>query len=328
MLTRRQFHLGALGLGAAALGLPGGARAQAGDYPNRPIRIIVPFAAGGGPDILTRKMAVKLAEVLKGSVVVDNIVGAGGIAAAQSVARMQPDGYNLLLGASSHLVQKAMQPSVAFDPMKDFAHITRTAFTPSVLVVSASSEFKSVEDIVAAAKAAPGKLNYASGGVGSAAHLTAAAMVLQAKIDVVHIPYKGTPEALTDTMTGRVTYYFSPISAALPFVRDGKLVALGVSSAQRSSTLKDVPTIAESALPGFDYNLWVGMFGPAGMPAEIVDRIARDVQRAVSSSDVRERMAALGAEPMPMTPAEFKAFVKSELDANRAVVQAAGIKGQ
>ena len=154
MLTRRQFHLRALGLGAAGLGLPALALAQASDYPNRPIKIIVPFAAGGGPDVLTRKMAIKLAEVLgKGSVViVDNIVGAGGILAAQNVARMAPDGYNLLLGASSHLVQKAMEPSVKFDPMKDFAHITRTAFTPSILVVSATSPYTTVEDLVAAAK--------------------------------------------------------------------------------------------------------------------------------------------------------------------------------
>ena len=195
-----------LGLGAAGLGVPALAHAQAGDYPNRPIKIIVPFAAGGGPDILTRKMAIKLAEVLgKGTVVVvDNIVGAGGILAAQNVARMAPDGYTLLLGASSHLVQKAMQPSVKFDPMKDFAHITRTAFTPSVLVVSADvRRTRRWRTSSRPRRSEPGKLNYASGGVGSAAHLCAAAMALQAKIDVVHVPYKGSVEIVPSILSGR-----------------------------------------------------------------------------------------------------------------------------
>ena len=172
MLTRRQFHRYALGV-AAGMAVPGLALAQDGDYPSRPVKIIVPYAAGGGPDVLTRKMAIKLAEVLgRGAVViVDNIVGAGGISAGQSVARMAPDGYNLLLGASSFVVQKAMEPGVKFDPMKDFTHITRTMSSPSILVVSASSPYKTVEQLIAAAKSEPGKLNYASGGVGSAAHL-------------------------------------------------------------------------------------------------------------------------------------------------------------
>ena len=304
------------------------ANAAAQSWPARQVRVIVPFTAGSATDILARTVGQKLQETWGQPVVIENRPGAGGTIGAGVVAHVAPDGYTLLVHSAGYAVNPWIYTGLPYDTAKDFTEIAPLGGQPNVLVVAPSSGIKSVADLIAQAKQKPGTINFASAGTGSGTHVNAEKFRLATGIDVVHIPYKGTPEALTDTMTGRVTYYFSPISAALPFVRDGKLVALGVSSAQRSSTLKDVPTIAESALPGFDYNLWVGMFGPAGMPAEIVDRIARDVQRAVSSPDVRERMAALGAEPMPMTPAEFKAFVRTELDANRAVVQAAGIKGQ
>ena len=304
------------------------ADAAAQSWPTRQVRVIVPFTAGSATDILARTVGQKLQETWGQPVVIENRPGAGGTIGAGVVAHAAPDGYTLLVHSAGYAVNPWIYTGLPYDTAKDFTEIAPLGGQPNVLVVAPASGIKSVADLIAQAKQKPGTINFASAGTGSGTHVNAEKFRLATGIDVVHIPYKGTPEALTDTMTGRVTYYFSPISAALPFVRDGKLVALGVSSAQRSSTLKDVPTIAESALPGFDYNLWVGMFGPAGMPAEIVDRIARDVQRAVSSPDVRERMAALGAEPMPMTPAEFKAFVKTELDANRAVVQAAGIKGQ
>ena len=304
------------------------ADAAAQSWPTRQVRVIVPFTAGSATDILARTVGQKLQETWGQPVVIENRPGAGGTIGAGVVAHAAPDGYTLLVHSAGYAVNPWIYTGLPYDTAKDFTEIAPLGGQPNVLVVAPASGIKSVADLIAQAKQKPGTINFASAGTGSGTHVNAEKFRLATGIDVVHIPYKGTPEALTDTMTGRVTYYFSPISAALPFVRDGKLVALGVSSAQRSSTLKDVPTIAESALPGFDYNLWVGMFGPAGMPAEIVDRIARDVQRAVSSPDVRERMAALGAEPMPMTPAEFKAFVRTELDANRAVVQAAGIKGQ
>jgi len=302
--------------------------ASAQPYPSKPVKIIVPFTAGSATDILARTIGQKLQETWGQPVVIENRPGAGGTIGAGVVAHAAPDGYTLLVHSAGYAVNPWIYTGLPYDTSKDFTEIAPLGGQPNVLVVAPSSGIKSVADLIAQAKQKPGTINFASAGTGSGTHVNAEKFRLATGIDVVHIPYKGTPEALTDTMTGRVTYYFSPISAALPFVRDGKLVALGVSSAQRSSTLKDVPTIAESALPGFDYNLWVGMFGPAGMPAEVVDRIARDVQRAVSSPDVRERMAALGAEPMPMTPAEFKAFIRTELDVNRGVVQAAGIKGQ
>jgi tripartite-type tricarboxylate transporter receptor subunit TctC len=187
---------------------------------------------------------------------------------------------------------------------------------------------KSVAELISLAKQKPGRLNFGSAGTGSGTHINAEKFKLAAGIDVVHIPYKGPPEALNDTLAGRVTYFFSPISAALPNVREGKLVALGVSTAKRSSALPNVPTVAESGLPGFDYNLWVGLFAPAGTPAELVDRINKDVARALQAPDIKERLANLGAEAMPMTPAEFKNFVHTEIDESAKVIKTAGIKAQ
>jgi tripartite-type tricarboxylate transporter receptor subunit TctC len=212
--------------------------------------------------------------------------------------------------------------------IKVFVEIAPLGGQPNVLVVAPSAGIKSVQDLVAQAKQKPGVFNYGSAGAGSGTHINAEKFRLATGIDAVHVPYKGTPEALADTMAGRITYFFSPISAALPQVKDGKLLALAVSSAKRSSALKDVPTIAESGVPGFDYNLWVGMFGPAAMPADVVDRISKDVERALAAPEIKERLANLGAEPMPMTPAQFKQFAHDEMDAGAKVVKAAGIKGQ
>jgi tripartite-type tricarboxylate transporter receptor subunit TctC len=314
MPTRRQFHRLAVGL-AAGLGLPGAAFAQGSAYPNRPIRIVVPFAAGGGPDVLTRQMAVKLAEALGNNpVVVENIVGAGGILAGQSVARMAPNGYNLLLGASSHLVQKAMQPSVQFDPMKDFAHITRTAFSPSILVVSAESAYKTVEDVVAAARKAPGKLNYASGGVGSAAHLCGAAMVLQAKIDVEHVPYKGSVEIVPSIISGATQFAFPIASTAIPQIRAGKVRALAVTSAQRMPGLPDVPTLVEVfKTQDLALDAWFGLWAPAGTPPQVVDTLFKAVAKVYEDPTLRADSDATGAlVALSTSPAEFTKFMQAE----------------
>lgn len=316
MLTRRQFHLRALGLGAAGIGLPALALAQGRDFPDRPIKIVVPFAAGGGPDVLTRKMAVKLTEVLgKGSVVVvENIVGAGGILAAQSVARMPADGYNLLLGASSHIVQKAMQPNVKFDPMIDFARITRTAFSPSILVVNASSPYMTVQDLVAAARKAPGKFNYASGGVGSAAHLTGAAMVLQAKIDVVHVPYKGSVEIIPSILSGATQFAFPIASTALPQIRAGRVRALAVTSPQRTPPLPDVPTLVEAFnAPDLSLDSWFGIWAPAGTPPAVVDTLFKAVVKTYDDPALRADSEKAGAfVALSKSPAEFTEFMRAE----------------
>jgi tripartite-type tricarboxylate transporter receptor subunit TctC len=325
MLTRRQFHLRLLGLGAAGLASSPLARAQGSDFPSRPVKIVVPFAAGGGPDVLTRRMAVKLGEVLKGTVVVDNVVGAGGILAAQSVARMPPDGYNLLLGASSHIVQKAMQPTVAFDPLKDFAPITRTAYPPSILVVSADSPYKTVQDLVAAARKEPGKLNYASGGVGSAAHLCAAAMVLEAKIDVVHVPYKGSVEIVPSIISGATQFTFPIASTAIPLIKGGKVRALAVSSAQRMPQLPDVPTLAEVFhTQELVLDAWFGLWAPAGTPPAVIDILYKATVKAYEDPALRSDAEAAGAiVALSSSPADFMKFMQAETVKFEKIVKAA-----
>jgi tripartite-type tricarboxylate transporter receptor subunit TctC len=297
-------------------------------FPNKPVKLIVPFTAGSATDILARTVGQKLTEMWGQSVIVDNRPGAGGTIGAAIAAKSPPDGYTLLVNSAAHAYNPWIYPGLSFDTVKDFVDVAPLAGQPNVLVVAPTTGYKNVADLIAAAKAKPGVLNVGSAGTGSGTHINAEKFRLAAGIDVVHIPYKGTPEALTDTMTGRITYFFSPISAALPNIREGKLVALGVSTARRSSVLPKVPTIAESGLPGFDYNLWVGLFAPAGTPADIVDKIARDVGTAIATPELKERLAALGAEAMPMTPAEFTKFVGAEIEESGKVIKAAGIKVQ
>jgi len=298
------------------------------DYPNRPVKFLVPFTAGSATDILARTYGQKLSEMWKQPVVVENHPGAGGTIGAGLVAKAQPDGYTLLVHSAAQAYNPSIYSSLPYDTNKDFIDVAALGGQPNVLVVSPNSGIKTVADLIAQAKAKPGQLNFASAGQGSGTHINGEKFKLAAGIDVVHIPYKGTPEALTDTIAGRVAYYFSPISAALPFVREGKLTALAVSTAKRSSVLPNVPTLAESGLPGFDYSLWVGLFAPAGTPIEVVDKIFRDVRSASESAEVKERMATLGAEPMPMSSAEFKHFVDTEIVDSGKVIKAAGIKAQ
>jgi len=297
-------------------------------YPSKPVRLVVPFTAGSATDILARTYGQKLSEMWSQPVVVDNRPGAGGTIGAAVVAKSAPDGYTLLVHSAAQAYNPSIYPSLPYDTVKDFIDVVPLGGQPNVLVVAPSSGIKTVAELIAQAKQKPGQLNFGSAGTGSGTHINGEKFKLAAGIDVVHIPYKGTPEALTDTIAGRVTYFFSPISAALPFVRDGKLVALAVSTAKRSSALPNVPTVAEAGLPGFDYSLWVGLFAPTGTPADVIDKIARDVRTVAQSADVKERFAALGAEPMPMTPIEFKQFVDTEIAESAKVVKAAGIKAQ
>jgi tripartite-type tricarboxylate transporter receptor subunit TctC len=320
---RRHF----LSLTGAALALPGLARAQGAAYPNRPIKIVVPFAARGGPDILARKLGAKLADALGGGavVVVENVVGAGGILAAQNVARMAPDGYNLLFGASSHVVQKAMQPSVRFDPLKDFAPIARVATSPSVLVVAAGSPYRTVADLIGAAKAAPGKLNYGSGGIGSAAHLCAAALVVHAGLDTVHVPYKGSVEIVPSIIAGDTQFAFPIASTAIPQVQGGRVRALAVSSAQRLPALADVPTLVEALkAPELAVDAWFGLWAPAGTPAPVVDTLFKAVARAHDDGALRKDTEAAGSlVSLSASPGEFTTFMEAETGKFQRLVKAA-----
>jgi len=294
-------------------------------YPTKPVRVVVPFTAGSATDILARTVGQKLSEQWGQPVVIDNRPGAGGTIGAAIVAKSPGDGYTLLVHSAAHAYNPAIYANLTYDTVKDFVEIVPLAGQPNVLVVAPSTGIKTVADLVRAAKEKPGALNFASAGNGSGTHINGEKFKLAAGIDVVHVPYKGTPEALTDTMAGRVTYFFSPISAALPQVREGKLTALAVSTAKRSSVLPDVPTIAESGLSGFDYNLWVGVFAPAGTPIDLVEKINRDVLGALASPEVKDRLAALGADAMPMAPPEFRKFVQEEIGESRKVIRAAGI---
>jgi tripartite-type tricarboxylate transporter receptor subunit TctC len=292
------------------------------------VKIVVPFTAGSATDILARTVGQKLSESWGQPVVVDNRPGAGGTIGTGIVAKSPADGYTLLVTSAAHAYNPSIYQNLPYDTLKDFVEIVPLAGQPNLLVVAPSMGARTVAELIVAARRKPGEFNFASAGTGSGTHINGEKFRLAAGIDVVHIPYKGTPEALTDTMTGRVTYFFSPISAALPHVREGKLVALATSTAKRSSALPNVPTVAESGLPGFDYNLWVGTFAPAGTPADVVDRINHDVNRVLQLPDVKERLANLGAEAMPMTQAEFRKFVRDEIDESAKVIKAAGIKVQ
>jgi tripartite-type tricarboxylate transporter receptor subunit TctC len=312
-----------------ALALAGSASTGlAQSWPSKPVRIIVPFTAGSATDILARTYGQKLSETWGQPVLIENRPGAGGTIGAGLVAKSPADGYTLLVHSAAQAYNPSIYSALTYDTVKDFVDVAALGGQPNVLVVAPSLGVKSVAELIALAKQKPGQLNFASAGTGSGTHINGEKFKLAAGIDVVHVPYKGTPEALTDTMAGRVTYYFSPISAALPFVKDGKLVALAVSTSKRASALPNVPTVAESGLPGFDYSLWVGMFAPAGTPQAVIDKIAQDVRAAAQSPDMKERFATLGAEPMPMTPQEFTKFVQTEIDESAKVIKAAGIKPQ
>jgi len=306
----------------------GAFQAFAQGYPGKPVRIIVPFTPGSATDVIARTVGQKLSEIWGQPVVVENRTGAGGTIGAGVVAKSPADGYTLLVSSSGYAVNAALYASLPYDPLNDFVSVAPLASQPYVLVSGASTGMKTVAELIAAAKAKPGQINFGSAGTGSGTHLVAEKFRLAAGIDVVHVPYKGGPEANTDTMTGRVTYWFPPVAIALPHVNGGRLLALGVSSARRSSLLPEVPTIAEAGVGGFSDALWNGMWAPAQTPPEVVDKLAKDVARALAAPDLRERLAKLGAEPMSMTPSEFTRFVRSEIEDSTRIVKAAGIKPQ
>ncbi|TMG75459.1 MAG: tripartite tricarboxylate transporter substrate binding protein [Betaproteobacteria bacterium] len=297
-------------------------------YPNKPVRLIIAFTPGSSIDIVGRAVAAKLSELWGQPVVAENRAGAGGSIGSAVVVKSAPDGYTLLANSSAHVANPSIYASLPYDTLKDFTNIAPLAGGPNVLFVGPGTGWKTFADFLAAAKANPGKLNFSSAGVGSGTHFNLEKLKLTAGIDVTHVPYKGTPEAIADTIAGRVCCYFAPINAALPHLRGGKAVALAVSSAKRSSLLPEVPTIAESGVPGFDYTLWLALWGPPGMPADLVEKINKDVNRVLSSPDLADRLSNLGTLPMSMSPEEFTRFVRSEAEDTARVLKAAGIKPQ
>jgi tripartite-type tricarboxylate transporter receptor subunit TctC len=309
-----------------AILVQGVALAQA--WPAKPVRVIVPFTPGSATDIMARTVSERLTTQLGQTFVVENRPGAGGTIGVGQVARADPDGYSVLVHSSSYTVTPTTYPNTPYDTLRDLTGVTPLGLLPNVLVISPSKGIQHVRDLVAAAKAKPGSMNAASAGMGSATHLNAERFRLGAGLEVVHIPFKGTPEALTEVMTGRVDYYFCPVNAALPMLKEGKLLGLAVGSSKRSIALPDTPTTLEAGIPDSDYNFWVGMFVPAKPPRDIVNRLYQETARALSAADVRDKLTRLGAEPMEYAPDAFNAYIRDEIAANAALVKAAGIKAQ
>jgi tripartite-type tricarboxylate transporter receptor subunit TctC len=310
----------------AATLLAGAAFAQA--YPSKPIRFVVPFTAGSGTDIMARTIGDAMGKSMGQPIIIDNKPGAGGTIGANQVAKSDPDGYTVLIHSSGHALNPAIYPSLPYDTVKDLTGVTPMAVLPNVMVVSPQRGWKTVADAIAEAKAKPGQLNYASAGVGSATHMNAEKFKLQAGIDAVHVPFKGTPEAISDIIGGRNDWFFAPLSSALPLIKDGKLQALAVSTAQRAPALPSVPTTVEAGVPGSDYNFWVGMIVPAATPAPVIRRLHDEVVKALANPDVKERLTKLGAEPMPMQPDAFNAFIKAEMESAAKIAKAANLKAQ
>jgi tripartite-type tricarboxylate transporter receptor subunit TctC len=297
-------------------------------YPNKPVHVIISFTPGSATDIVGRVVTAKLSEYWGQPVVAENRAGAGGSVGTAVVAKAPPDGYTLLINSSAHVVNPGIYAQLPYDTLKDFVDIAPLAGQPNVLVVAADSKINSVADLIAEAKARPGQMNFGHAGIGSGTHLNTEKLISATGIKVLQIPYKGTPEVMQDILGGRTTTYLAPISAAISLIKGGKLRALAVSTAKRNGQLPNVPTIAESGLPGFDFVLWFGLWGPAGVPADIVAKINSDVRRAVADPGVREKLVSLGNDTMSMTQSEFAKFVRRDLADTTDILKAAGVTPQ
>jgi tripartite-type tricarboxylate transporter receptor subunit TctC len=325
MLARRKALVLALGLAALCLG---GAGARAQGFPERPVRIIVPFAAGGAVDDLARIVGAKLGNAFRQPVVVENHAGAGGNLGADVVAKSAADGTTILQTTNGQAISPALYRTLPFDAVADFVPVTQLVASTLVLVSSPGLPVASTAELIALAKSRPGKLNYGSSGVGNPLHLTMEMIKFAAGIDIVPVPYRGDAQINTALMAGEVEVAVVPLATSLPLIAAGRLRALGVTSARRSAALPDVPTIAESGVAGFASSSWQGFFVPARTPRDIVDRIQRETAKVLQAPDVRGRLAALSYEPVGSTPQEFAAYFRSELARFAGVVKQAHIPPQ
>ena len=321
--TRRQTLQWAASL-AATVALP--SRAQSGWPKDKAITFVVPFTAGSGTDVIARTVAEKLAPLLGAQIVIDNKTGAGGTVGAALVAKAPADGYTLLIHSSGHVVNPALYPKLSYDTLKDFDGVSPLASLPNVIVVSPSKGYKDVADLVAKAKAQPGQLNYASAGNGSATHMNAEKFRVAAGLQAQHVPYRGTPEALTETASGRIDWFFAPLVSALPLIQSGRLQALAVSTAARSPLLPQVPSITEAGFANAAYTFWVGMFVTAKTPKAIVQKLHAAVLSVLAMPDVKDRLEKLGAAAMPMPQEAFEKYLDEETVSAANLVKAAGIR--
>jgi tripartite-type tricarboxylate transporter receptor subunit TctC len=321
MITRRRF----LATSAAALALPAlprAARAQA--WPNRTIRAICPFTAGSTIDILGRIVTEPLSQALGQAIVVENRGGAGGSIGSAAVAKAEPDGYTLLINASAHTAAPAAYPNIAYDPARDFAGVAMIGVVPNVLLIAPSKNIRSAQELVARAKA--GDMTYASAGTGSATHWAAERFRLSAGFTATHVPFRGGPDALTEVMTGRVDFMCIGTSSGLPFIRDGRLLALAVTTQKRSAALPEVPTTLELGYSDSDYTFWNGFLAPAQTPKTIVERLYGEITKILAQPAVQDKLKAQGVEPLPLSPDEFDALMRREIASNLALAKAAGLK--
>jgi tripartite-type tricarboxylate transporter receptor subunit TctC len=318
---------GVLAVAGTLLALLPPAPALAEAYPTRAAKLVVPFPPGGPLDAVGRAIAQKLTEAWGQSVVVDNKPGAGGNIGADFVAKSVPDGYTVVMGAlSTHAVNPSLYPSMPYDAAKDFAPITLVAITPNVLIVNPSLPVHSVKELVAYAKAHPGKLSFGSGSIGSAGHLAGELFKVDAGVDMVHVPFKGGAPAMQALLANDTQLMFDNLANATAQVKAGKVRALAVTTAQRSKLARELPTMAEAGLPGFDISTWFGLLAPAGTPAEVIAKWNAEVTRILASAEMRERLAGQGAEAAPTTPAEFSRFIAAELAKYARIVKASGAK--
>lgn len=297
-------------------------------FPTRPIRILVTLSAGSQVDFLARLIGQKLTESLGRPVIVENRPGAGGTIATNAVAKAAPDGYTLLMAAPGHAINQTLYERLPYRTLEDFAGVALVARVPSVLIVPSSLGVSNLAELTAMARAKPGKLNYGSPGVGSGGHLAAEQYELAAKVSIQHVPYKGTPEALADTIAGRMQLFFAPLGSALPAIKDGRVRALAVTSATRSAALPETPTMAEAGLPGYEVDFWYGLLAPKATPREVVERLSSEVEKALKGPEMAERLLTQGAMASYLPPAAFDDFIKAEVEKYGALVKVSGAKAE
>ena len=297
-------------------------------FPSRPMRIVVPATPSGGTDILARTLAQRFAEVWGVAVIADNRPGASGIIGSDIVAKAPADGHTLLLAFTTHVTNPSLQPKLPYDTLNDFAPVSRVAAIPSMLVVHPSLAARTVKEVIALAQSKPGQIAYATAGSGSATHLSAVLLESMTGVRLVHIPYKGAAPALQDLLGGQVAMMFGNMASTMPHVQAGRLRAIAVASKQRSAAAPQLPTMAESGLPGYEATAWFALLAPAHTPESVINRINAETVAALSLPEVRERLAGLGADALPSTPAELGAYIKTELIKWGKVIREAGIKGE
>ena len=324
-MIRNTLWLSLLSIAANAHAQSAATADPAAGWPHKTLRVVVPFTPGSATDAVARIVSERLGTQLGHTIVVENRPGAGGTIGMAVVAKANPDGHTILVHSSSYTVTPTTYANTPYDTLRDFSGITPLANLPNVLVIAPSKGIRSVKDLIASAKAKPGSLTYASAGAGSATQLNAERFRMGAGLEGTHVPFKGTPEALTDIITGRIDIYFCPVISVLQFIKDGRLLGLAVGSTKRSSALPDLQTTVEAGVPNSDYNFWVGMAVPAKTLSGVIAKLHQNTAKTLQAADITERMAKLGGEQMLMTPREFDVYIKNEISTNAALVKAAKI---